>query len=154
MNWPIWNSTQNRNSIKIKDNTITWNPSLFFISNTFYRTQNKFSPLNDHTSNELAWVVTMVTGHAQYCYLMVACHVKVATVAGYLPCQVTQNQFPGLCNINEWWKRQRPHTVARFGCNCVCHVTNLPISPQGRTRYELSYRANLQQNSIHRKLIK
>ena len=37
------------------------------------------------------------------------------------------------------------HTVARFVSNCVCHVTYLLISLQGRPQYELSYRGNLHQ---------
>ena len=36
-----------------------WNPSLFFISNRFYKTQNNFGPLNDNIITELSWVVTM-----------------------------------------------------------------------------------------------
>ena len=48
MNGPMRNSTQLRNEIYLIDNTIMWSPSLFFISNRFYRTQNNFSPLNDH----------------------------------------------------------------------------------------------------------
>ena len=32
-----------------------------------------------------------------------------------------------------------------FRMQFVCHVTYLPISPQGRPRYELSYSGNLQQ---------
>ena len=36
-----------------------WNPSTVFISNRFYRTQNNFGPLNDHTFTEFTWVVTM-----------------------------------------------------------------------------------------------
>ena len=36
--------------------------------------------------------------------------------------------------------------VAYFGRNFVFHLTYLPISPQGRPRFELSYRGNLQQS--------
>ena len=50
----------------------------------------------------------------------------------------------GLCNIKEWWRWHRLHTLARFGRNFVCHVTYLPISPQGRPRFEFSYSSNLQ----------
>ena len=54
--------------------------------------------------------------------------------------------FLGLCNINEWWiGRHRSHTLDRFGHNFLCRVTNSPISPQGRPRFKLSYRGNLQQ---------
>ena len=35
--------------------------------------------------------------------------------------------------------------LVRLGRNFVRHVTYLPISPQGRPRFELSYRGNLQQ---------
>ena len=53
--------------------------------------------------------------------------------------------FIGLCNINEWWRGHRSHTLACYGRDFVCHVTYLPISPQGRPRFEFSYRGNLQQ---------
>ena len=59
MNWPIRNSTQIRIRIELVGNTIMWNPSLFFISNRFYKTQNNFGPLNDHIITEFSWVVTM-----------------------------------------------------------------------------------------------
>ena len=36
-----------------------WNPSLFFISNRFYKTQNNVDPLNDHIIKAFSWVVTM-----------------------------------------------------------------------------------------------
>ena len=36
-----------------------WNPSLFFISNRFYKTQSNFGPTNDHIITEFSWVVTM-----------------------------------------------------------------------------------------------
>ena len=63
-----------------------------------------------------------------------------------------------LCNINGWWTWHRSHTLARFGHNFVCHVTYLPISPQGRPRFELPYRVNLQQSFefkivLYRKII-
>ena len=127
-----------------------WIPSLFFISGSFYRMQYNFGPLNDHMITEFSWVVTMVTGHAQHCHLLVTCPVTVTTantvvIVCYLTYQITQNWFLGLCIIDESWKRHNSHTRARFGCNCVCHVIYLPISPQERPRYELSYRCNLQQ---------
>ena len=59
MNWPIRNSTQIRIRIDLVGNTIMWNPSLVFISNRFYKTQNNFGPLNDHIITEFSWVVTM-----------------------------------------------------------------------------------------------
>ena len=59
MNWPIRNSTQIRIRIELVGNTIMWNPSLFFISNRFYKTENNFGPLNDHIITEFSWVVTM-----------------------------------------------------------------------------------------------
>ena len=59
MNWPIRNSTQIRIRIQLIGNTIMWNPSLFFISNRFYKRQNIFGPLNDHIITEFSWVVTM-----------------------------------------------------------------------------------------------
>ena len=59
MNWSIRNSTQIRIRIELVGNTIMWNPSLFFISNRFYKMQNNFGPLNDHIITEFSWVVTM-----------------------------------------------------------------------------------------------
>ena len=38
----------------------------------------------------------------------------------------------------DYWPRHRLHTIARFGCNFEFHVTYLPTSPHGRTRYERS----------------
>ena len=51
--------------------------------------------------------------------------VKTMVIAGYMPYQITQSQILGLCNINEWWKRHRSHTLARLGCIFLCHVTCL-----------------------------
>ena len=59
MNWPIRNSTQIRNLIYLIDNTIMWSPSVFFISNRFYRTQNNFGPTYYHIITKFSWVVTM-----------------------------------------------------------------------------------------------
>ena len=123
------------------------NPSLFCISDRFYRTQNSFGPLNNHMIPELSWVVIMVTAHAHRCHLAVTWSVTVITgkttvIAGYLPYQITQNRFLGLWNINEWWKGHKLHIVTRCGCNVVSHVTYLPILPQGRARHELSHRGN------------
>ena len=50
---------------------------------------------------------------------------------GYLSYQITQDQFSGLCDIKVWWKRRKSQTVVRLGCNFVCHVIYLPISPAG-----------------------
>ena len=60
--------------------------------------------------------------------------------------------------MNEWWRWHRSHTLACFVRNFVCHVTYLPISPQGRPRFELSYRVYLQQpveflNCTYRQII-
>ena len=64
--------------------------------------------------------------------------VKTIAIAGHLPCQVTYN------NINDRRKRHRSHTVARSGCNFVCHLTYLLISPQGRPHAtNFFYRGNL-----------
>ena len=46
----------------------------------------------------------------------------------------------GRCSMNKWWRWHRSHILACFGRNFVCHVTYLPISPQGRPRFERSYR--------------
>ena len=51
----------------------------------------------------------------------------------------------GLCDINEWWRGHRSHTLTCFGRNFVCHMTYLPILPQGRPRSELSSLGDLQQ---------
>ena len=59
MKWPIRNSTQIRIRIWLIGNTIMWNPSLFFISNRFYKTQNNFGPLSDHIITKFSLVVIM-----------------------------------------------------------------------------------------------
>ena len=51
----------------------------------------------------------------------------------------------GLCNMNGWWRWHKSNTAVCFGRNFVCQVTYLPISPQGRPRFEPSYRVYLQQ---------
>ena len=89
------------------------------------------------------------TGRAQRWHPAVTCNVTVAignttVIVAYLPSNHTK-LFLWLCNINEWWRGHRSHTLARFGHNFVCRVTYLPISPQGRARFKLSYRGNLQQ---------
>ena len=62
-----------------------------------------------------------------------------------------------LCNINEWWKRHSSHTVAHCGCNFVFHVTYLPISPKGRSRYEVFtvaiYNCQSNSNCPYRKIL-
>ena len=58
MNWPIRNSTQIRNKILHKDNTIMGSLSFFCISNRFYRTLNNFGNFNDHIITEFSWVVS------------------------------------------------------------------------------------------------
>ena len=76
---------------------------------------------------------------------------------GHGPCL----EFPSilwLSGINECWKRQRFHIAIFFGCNFVCHMTYLLISPQGKAQCELSYRDNLRQtveykNHTNRKII-
>ena len=58
-------------------------PSLFFISNRFYRTLNNFGNLNDHIITEFSWV-------AMTCNVIVAI-VKTIVIVAYLPYQSTQN---------------------------------------------------------------
>ena len=53
-----------------------------------------------------------------------------------------------ICDTNECCKRHRSHIIARCECNVMCHVNHLPISPQGKPRYEISYRSNLQNCSF------
>ena len=36
-----------------------WSPSLFFISNRFYKTQNNLGPFHDHIITEFSWFVIM-----------------------------------------------------------------------------------------------
>ena len=88
-----------------------WSPSLFFNSISFCRRQNNFGPLNDHIITEISRVVTMA---------------PAVPSADSLRWPVT-SQWPslfaisdhtklilGLCNINEWWRCQRSHTLACF----------------------------------------
>ena len=55
-----------------------------------------------------------------------------------------------LCNINQWWKQNRSHIAARFGCSFVCHLTYLTTSSQGKLQFELPYRGKLQQPGENR----
>ena len=55
------------------------NLSLLSISDMFHGAQNNFGPLNHHIINEILWVITMVTGHAQHGHLVVTRFVSVAT---------------------------------------------------------------------------
>ena len=74
-----------------------WSPSLIFISNRFYKTQNNFGPLNSHLITEFSWVVTMApavhsidilrwpeTSHA-------VAILKTIEIVAYLLYQITQN---------------------------------------------------------------
>ena len=126
-----------------------WIPLFVFISNRFYRTQNNFGPLNCHITTELSWVVTKTPA------------VPSADILRWLQRHRDHRQSDcngdifatfddtkvilGLCNVNEWWKWHRSHILASFWCNVVCDVTYLPISPQGRSRFELYYRGYFQQ---------
>ena len=38
-----------------------------------------FGTLHEYTIQELSWVVAMVTGHSQHCYIAVACPITMAT---------------------------------------------------------------------------
>ena len=147
MNWPIRNSTQIRIRIELVGNTIMWNPSLFFISNIFYKTQNNFGPSHHYG---IFMGCHHVTGRAQYWHLAVTCNITVAIdktikIVAYLLYQLTKKIIRGLCNMNQWWWWHRSLTLAYFGRNFVCFVIYLPISPQGRPRFELSYRVYFQQ---------
>ena len=60
--------------------------------------------------------------------------------------------------MNECWRWHISNTLACFGRNFVCHVTYLPISPQGRPRFELFLprlltAAGRIQNCTYRKII-
>ena len=112
-----------------------WSLSLFCTSNRFYRTQNNVGSWNDHINMEFSWAVTMAPAVSS----TDICNCGVFAIPEYT------KLILGLCNINEWWRWHISHTVARFGCNLVCHVTYLPISLQGTPRFELSYRCNLEQ---------
>ena len=90
------------------------------------------------------------TGRAQCWHLAVTCNITVAIVKTIEICGVfvisdNTKLILGLCNMNEWWRWHRLHTVACFGRNFLWHVTYLPISPKGRPRFEHSYRVNLPQ---------
>ena len=116
INLPITNSTQNRNSIWFKNNTIMWNPSFFFISNRFHRSQNNVGPLNvtkNCWSLKLSlWSPAMPsTEH----HRVVTCPVTVATVKTIVIADSFWMQF------------------------CVSRDL-FPTSPQGKLRNELSHR--------------
>ena len=149
MNWPIRNSTQIQIRIELVGNTIMWNPSLFFISNRFYKTQNNFGPLNDHIITEFSWVVTMTPAVPSTDILRWPVTSQLPSTrrlnCGVFAISVNKKLILGLCNMNQWWWWHRSLTLAYFGRNFVCFVIYLPISPQGRPRFELSYRVYLQQ---------
>ena len=91
----------------------------------------------------------MVTGHVQHCHIAVSCPITVATVKtivilDHLPYQITQNQFIGLGDINEWWN-DTDSILWLVSSAILCHMIYLPTSPQGRPLYELSYCGNLRQ---------
>ena len=123
-------------------------PSLFFISNRFYRTLNNFVHLNGHVITEFTWVVTMApamhSGDIWRWTVTSHWHRQDDCNCGIFAISEHTNQFLGLCNINEWRRGHRSHTLACFGRNFVCHVTYLLISPQENPRFELSYRGYLQ----------
>ena len=87
-----------------------WSPSLFFISNRIYRTLNNVGPLNDHIIMEIP------------------CNCGVFAISE------NTKLYLGLYNVNEWRREHRSHILARFGRNCVCHVTYLPICRSHRWR--------------------
>ena len=71
-----------------------WRPSLFFISNRFYRTQNNFDPLNDHIIAEFSWIVTVAP--AVHWHFAVTSNVTVAIIKtivteAFLTYQITHN---------------------------------------------------------------
>ena len=113
-----------------------WNPSPFFISNSFCETQKNsilqmiiqlrnfhglspWSPVMPSTA--ILWCpVSSQWPPSRWVSMRVIFYTRL------------QKYFSGLCNINKWWKQHRSHCiVARFGYNFVCHVTYLPIYPQG-----------------------
>ena len=72
-----------------------WNPSPFFISNRFYKTQNN-GPLNDHIITEFSWVVTMAPAVPNTDIMrwhvtnITVAIVKTTEIVAYLLYQVTQ----------------------------------------------------------------
>ena len=95
MNWPSINSTQIRNWILLIDNTITWSPSLFFISNRFYKTQKRIWSIERSHHYGIVMGCHLGTGRAQYWHLAVTCNITVAIVKtieimAYLLYQTTQ----------------------------------------------------------------
>ena len=110
-----------------------WNPSLFFICNNFHRTLNNFCRLHPHMIK-----VFMGCCHSHPpCLALPSCgdlshhngHRQDHCDCRLFALSDRTHQFSGLCNINEWRKRHRSHTVDRFGCNFVCQVIHLPTSP-------------------------
>ena len=91
-----------------------WNPSLFFISNRFYKTQSNLGLLNDprETITSLYGIFMGChhdTGRAQYWHLAVTCNITVAIVKTIEICGVfaisdNTKLILGLCNMNEWWR--------------------------------------------------
>ena len=102
-----------------------------------------FGPLNNHIITKFSWVVTMVPTALSTDILrwpVTSQWPSSRRVWSWRICHTkSQKLILGLCNIKEWWIWHRSHTLARFGRNFVCHLTYLPISPQWRPRFELSY---------------
>ena len=125
-----------------------WRPWLFFISNRFYIMLNNFVPLNDHIITEFSWVVTMapVVLSGDILRWTVTSHWRRQDdcICSVFAISEHKKLLIGLCDINEWRREHRSHTLARFGRNFVCHVTYLLISPQEYPRFELSYHGNVQ----------
>ena len=101
-----------------------WSPSFFFISNRFYGTLNNFVPLNGHIITEFSCVVTMAPAvhNADILRWTVTphWHRQDDCNCGVFAISEHTKKFLGLCNINEWGRRHRSHTLAHLDAiSCV-----------------------------------
>ena len=103
-----------------------WNPSLFFI----LQNTKQFWPLkNDHIITEFSWFAPW----HRPCPVLTSCgdlqhhsgHRQNDWTHGVFAISDNTKLILGLCNMNEWWRWHRSQTLARFGCNFVCHATFL-----------------------------
>ena len=133
------------------DTTIMWSPSLFFISNRFYRTLNNFVSLNDHIITEFSWVVTMAPAvpSADILRWLVTSHWhrQDDCNCGVFVISEHTKEFLGLCHLSEWRRGHRSHTLARFW-TCVTWLIYRSYRIQNCTyRKTITYRTP--QSNLH-----
>ena len=134
-----------------------WNPSHFFIYHRLYWSQKTFTWLRNF-HGLLSWSPDMPSTAILWSPVPSHGPPPIRLLSRWVICHIRSYKINfRLCNINEWWKRHRSHIVANWGCNFVFHVTYLPISPKGRSRYEVFtvviYNCQSNSNCTYRKIL-